>query len=44
MARRPETAVSDSIVMLTPSMVELEPETFPAGWVVSGSPRHAARK
>ena len=42
--RRPETIVSDSVVILTPAMVELEPEPFPPGWVVAGSPEARCKK
>jgi uncharacterized protein len=42
--RRPEIALSDAIVMLTPAAVELEPEPFPPGWVVSGSPEARCKK
>lgn len=39
-----ETTVSDSVVMLTPSTVELETETFPAGWIVAGFPHARCKK
>jgi uncharacterized cupin superfamily protein len=42
--RRPEIALSEAIVMLTPAAVELEPEPFPPGWVVSGSPEARCKK
>ena len=38
------TTIPDSIVMLTPAMVELKPEPFPPGWVVSGSPEARCSK
>lgn len=38
------TSISGSIVMLTPATVELEPEPFPQGWVVSGSPEARCSK
>lgn len=44
MARPPETTISDSVVVLTPSLVELETETFPAGWIVAGSPQARCKK
>jgi uncharacterized cupin superfamily protein len=37
-------AVPGSIVMLTPGTVELEPEPFHPGWVVSGSPQARCKK
>ena len=42
--RRLETAVPESIVTITPAEVELEPEPFPPGWVVSGSPQARCKK
>jgi uncharacterized cupin superfamily protein len=39
-----ETVVPGSIVMLTPALVDLEPELFPPGWVVGGSPVARCRK
>jgi len=41
---RPETVATDSIVMLTPEMVDLEPEPFPPGWAVGGSPQARCKK
>lgn len=41
---RLETAVSESILAITPATVELEPELFPPGWVVSGSPQARFKK
>jgi uncharacterized cupin superfamily protein len=49
---REETSISDlagiavpgSIVMLTPANVDLDPEPFPPGWVVSGSPQARCKK
>jgi uncharacterized cupin superfamily protein len=40
----PETAVPESIVMLSPATVQLEPEPFPPGWVVSGAPEARCKK
>lgn len=42
--RQSEASLSDSITMLTPAMAELEPEPFPPGWVVSGSPQARCKK
>jgi uncharacterized cupin superfamily protein len=39
-----ETTTSNSVVMLTPAMVELEPEPFPPSWIVSGSPQARCAK
>jgi uncharacterized protein len=39
-----ETVASDAIVMLTPALVDLEPEPFPPGWAVSGSPQARCKK
>jgi uncharacterized cupin superfamily protein len=33
-----------SVVIVTPAAVELEPEPFPPGWIVSGSPEARCRK
>ena len=41
---RQNATVSESIVTLTPATVELEPELFPPGWIVSGSPQARCKK
>ncbi len=40
----PKLCVSESMLAITPSAVELEPEPFPPGWVVSGSPQARCKK
>jgi uncharacterized protein len=42
--RSSEAAVPESVVIITPAAVELEPEPFPPGWVVSGTPAARCKK
>jgi uncharacterized cupin superfamily protein len=41
---RSEAAVFESIIVATPSTVELEPEPIPPDWIVSGSPQARCKK